>query len=79
MDLRQQIREHDATMTSFLAALSEPLESFVVTLYKIDDRWALESLVTIYVMFKEISREKDRRGGTRSTPRVTRGVMPHKL
>ena len=36
MDLRQQIPEHDVTMTSFLAALPEPLESFV-TLCQIDD------------------------------------------
>ena len=74
MDLRQQIPEHNVTMTSFLADLSEPLESFF-TLCKIDDGWALESLVTIYVIFKEISREKDRRGGAQSTPRVTTGVI----
>ena len=47
-------------MTSFLAHLSEPLESLVVTLCKIDVGRAPESLVTIKVMFKEI---KDRRGG----------------
>ena len=63
MDLRQQILEHDVTMTSFLAYLSEPLESLVVTLCKIDVGRAPESLVTIKVMFKEISREKDRQEG----------------
>ena len=75
MDLRQQIPEHDVTMASFLAYLSEPLESFVVTLFKIDVGRAPESLVTIKVMFKEISRKKDRRVGARSTPRVTTGVI----
>ena len=48
-------------MTSILAYLSEPLES-LVTLCKIDVGRAPESLVTIKVLFKEISREKDRRG-----------------
>ena len=48
MDLQQ----HDVTMTSFLANLSESLESFVVTLCKTDVERAPESLVTIYVMFK---------------------------
>ena len=53
MDLRQQIAEHDATMTSFLADLSELLESFVVTMCKIDVGRAPESLVTISSVFRK--------------------------